>query len=88
MQTVLLTGGSTGMGRGVAKILAQKGANIVIVARNQARLAEALAVVSVCDLMIAQSCRQYDFPLTRDIGCSEGSRQTAFHHHLRGREQR
>ena len=57
MQTVLLTGGSTGMGRGVAKILAQKGANIVIVARNQGRLAEALAVVSVCDMMIVQSSR-------------------------------
>ena len=45
----MLTGGSTGMGRGVAKILAQKGASIVIVARNQTRLAEALAFVSVCD---------------------------------------
>jgi 3-dehydrosphinganine reductase len=45
------------MGRGVAKILAQKGANIVIVARNQARLAEALAVVSVRDMMILQSIR-------------------------------
>ncbi|GAB7325476.1 hypothetical protein MBLNU13_g09490t1 [Cladosporium sp. NU13] len=45
-KTVLLTGGSTGMGRGVAKILAQKGANIVIVARNQGRLADALAYVS------------------------------------------
>lgn len=43
------------MGRGVAKILAQKGANIVIVARNQDRLAEALAVVSVCCLMITFS---------------------------------
>jgi 3-dehydrosphinganine reductase len=37
------------MGRGVAKILAQKGANIAIVARNQNRLAEALAYVSVSD---------------------------------------
>lgn len=48
-KTVLLTGGSTGMGRGVAKILAQKGANIVIVARNQGRLAEALSYVKVSD---------------------------------------
>jgi NADPH:quinone reductase-like Zn-dependent oxidoreductase len=47
LQTVLLTGGSSGMGRGVAKILAQKGANIVIVARNQERLAEALSYASV-----------------------------------------
>jgi len=35
------------MGRGVAKILAQKGANIVIVARNKERLADALSYVSV-----------------------------------------
>lgn len=35
------------MGRGVAKILAQKGANVVIVARNQGRLDEAIAYVSV-----------------------------------------
>jgi len=47
LQTVLLTGGSSGMGRGVAKILAQKGANIVIVARNQERLAEAISYASV-----------------------------------------
>jgi 3-dehydrosphinganine reductase len=40
------------MGRGVAKILAQKGANVVIVARNQKRLAEALAYVSVSRLAI------------------------------------
>lgn len=53
----MLTGGSTGMGRGVAKILAQKGANIVIVARNQGRLADALAYVSVCDLIIAKPSR-------------------------------
>jgi 3-dehydrosphinganine reductase len=35
------------MGRGVAKILAQKGANVVIVARNRERLAEALSYVKV-----------------------------------------
>lgn len=38
------------MGRGVAKILARKGANVVIVARNQGRLAEALVFVKVGDL--------------------------------------
>lgn len=35
------------MGRSVAKILAQKGANVVIVARNQGRLAEAIAYATV-----------------------------------------
>ncbi|KAL8916229.1 MAG: hypothetical protein Q9208_008627 [Pyrenodesmia sp. 3 TL-2023] len=41
-RTVLITGASQGMGRSVARLLAQKGANIVIVARNPQRLEEAL----------------------------------------------
>jgi len=41
-KTVLLTGGSDGMGKSVARILAQKGANIVIVARNVEKLKAAL----------------------------------------------
>ncbi|KAI4174718.1 MAG: hypothetical protein LQ343_002089 [Gyalolechia ehrenbergii] len=41
-RTVLLTGASLGMGRSVARLLAQKGANVVIVARNIQRLEEAL----------------------------------------------
>lgn len=47
MQTILLTGGSQGMGRGLAKLLAEKGANVVIVARNQQKLEEALSYISV-----------------------------------------
>jgi 3-dehydrosphinganine reductase len=35
------------MGRGISKLLAQKGANIVIVARNQKKLDDALKYVSV-----------------------------------------
>jgi 3-dehydrosphinganine reductase len=47
------------MGRGVAKILAQKGADVVIVARNQNRLAEALAYVSVsCNRTIWRSIKR------------------------------
>ncbi|GAM82081.1 hypothetical protein ANO11243_000600 [Dothideomycetidae sp. 11243] len=45
-RTVLLTGGSQGMGKGLAKILAEKGANVVIVARNQANLDATLAYIS------------------------------------------
>lgn len=41
-QTVLLTGASEGMGRSVARILASKGANVVIVARNVQKLEAAL----------------------------------------------
>ena len=36
------------MGRGLAKILARKGANVVIVARNAKRLDEAIEYISVC----------------------------------------
>ena len=35
------------MGRGLAKLLAQKGANVVIVARNQQKLSEALEHIKV-----------------------------------------
>jgi 3-dehydrosphinganine reductase len=35
------------MGRGISKLLAQKGANIIIVARNQQKLDDALKYVSV-----------------------------------------
>jgi 3-dehydrosphinganine reductase len=41
-RTVLLTGGSQGMGLQVARLLSQRGANIVIVARDQKKLQAAL----------------------------------------------
>lgn len=47
LQTVVITGGSQGMGRGLGKLLAQKGANVVIVARNEQKLADALKYISV-----------------------------------------
>jgi 3-dehydrosphinganine reductase len=46
-QTVLLTGASEGMGKSVAKQLAGKGANVIIVARNVATLKSALEEVTV-----------------------------------------
>ncbi|KAK8156144.1 hypothetical protein IWX90DRAFT_434484 [Phyllosticta citrichinensis] len=45
-KTVVITGGSQGMGRGLGKLLAQKGANVVIVARNKAKLESALEYIS------------------------------------------
>lgn len=44
-KTILLTGGSDGMGRSVAIKLAEKGANIVIVARNLKKLEETLVAM-------------------------------------------
>ena len=46
-KTVLLLGASEGMGKSVAKQLARKGANIIIVARNISRLEEALVEIKV-----------------------------------------
>ncbi|KAF2088889.1 NAD(P)-binding protein [Saccharata proteae CBS 121410] len=45
-RTVVITGGSQGLGRGLAKALARKGANVVIVARNSQKLEEALGYIS------------------------------------------
>lgn len=40
------------MGRGLGKLLAQKGANVVIVARDKRKLADALKYISVRCLRI------------------------------------
>ncbi|KAK8085898.1 NAD(P)-binding protein [Apiospora hydei] len=44
-RTAVITGGSRGMGLAVARQLAEKGANVVIVARDQAKLLESLSYV-------------------------------------------
>ena len=41
-RTVLVTGASSGLGKGIAQLLAQLGAKVILVARNQARLEAAL----------------------------------------------
>lgn len=46
-QTALITGGSQGMGKAVAKSLAKKGANVIIVARDEKKLKKALEEVKV-----------------------------------------
>ncbi|KAI8959584.1 NAD(P)-binding protein [Daldinia sp. FL1419] len=45
-RTVLLTGASRGLGLSAARQLAEKGANVIIVARNEAKLPEAVAFIS------------------------------------------
>ena len=56
-QTILLTGASEGMGKSVAKKLAAKGANILIVSRNVAKLEAALA-----EIKVVKSLPQFDRP--------------------------
>ena len=41
-KTVVITGGSRGMGREVGRQLAEKGANVIIVARGEQKLQEAM----------------------------------------------
>ena len=43
MQTIVITGGSSGIGLDIARAYSKKGANIVLLARNQARLDSAVA---------------------------------------------
>lgn len=45
-RTVLITGGPTGLGLNAARQLAEKGANVIIVARDVTRLQEGIAFVS------------------------------------------
>ncbi|KAJ9663749.1 3-dehydrosphinganine reductase [Coniosporium apollinis] len=45
-RTVVITGGSQGMGRGLAKLLAKKGSNVVIVARDVKKLQAAIEYIS------------------------------------------
>ncbi|KAI0480988.1 3-ketodihydrosphingosine reductase tsc-10 [Xylariaceae sp. FL0804] len=42
-KTVLITGASEGMGRSAARLMAQKGANVILVSRTAAKLQEAMA---------------------------------------------
>ncbi|KZF26464.1 NAD(P)-binding protein [Xylona heveae TC161] len=53
-RTVLITGGSQGMGRGVAKLLAQKGANVLIVARDVKKLESAVEYIQAAAKSPAQ----------------------------------
>jgi 3-dehydrosphinganine reductase len=47
LQTVVITGGSEGMGKAVALELAAKGANIVVVARTASKLVTAVNEIKV-----------------------------------------
>ncbi|KAI5236781.1 NAD(P)-binding protein [Aureobasidium subglaciale] len=55
-RTVLITGGSSGMGRALAKKLAQRGANVCIVARNQSKLDETIEYIKVPTPRASPAC--------------------------------
>ncbi|KAG5340253.1 hypothetical protein C0989_002355 [Termitomyces sp. Mn162] len=60
---VYVTGGSTGLGFSLAVILAKRGANVSIVARNQKRLDDALAELEKVQKSPEQKLRAYSFSL-------------------------
>ena len=55
LQTVVVTGGSQGFGLSVAKKLAQKGANVVIVAQNVTKLENAVKEISVSSRFLSST---------------------------------
>lgn len=61
-KNVFITGGSSGIGLSIARILAEKGAHIIIFARNEERLERALKEVTACSTSEDQrfSCLRMD----------------------------
>lgn len=53
-KNILITGGSSGIGLGLAKAYAKQGSNIILLARNQARLDDAVAACK----MVCQTSNQ------------------------------
>ena len=68
MQTVLITGGSEGMGLELAKLLSQKGANIIIVARTVSKLETAIQKIQ--DSALDSSKQRFRF-LSADLTSPE-----------------
>ncbi|KAK2732694.1 3-dehydrosphinganine reductase [Myotisia sp. PD_48] len=74
-RTVVVTGGSEGMGRSVAIQLSQKGANVVIVSRTVAKLEDALIAIKAAALNPEKQRFHY---ISADLtDCNEGDRALA-----------
>ncbi|MCJ1482986.1 hypothetical protein MMC06_003152 [Schaereria dolodes] len=69
-KTVVITGGSQGLGKSVARLLAQKGANVLIVARNVEKLKAALQYISAGAVSSSQRLHFISADLTSSTECS------------------
>ncbi len=77
-QTCVVTGGSQGLGLSVAKLLARKGANVVIVARNVDKLKAAVEELEVRSsfpprVILLTSNRKSDRPNNSDLPTSRSN---------------
>lgn len=70
-KNVLVTGGSSGIGLDLAKAYAKKGANVVLLARNQARLDDAVKECSALKLTVDQQIEGFSV----DVGNREALAQ-------------
>ncbi|KAK4208058.1 NAD(P)-binding protein [Rhypophila decipiens] len=69
-RTVLVTGGSSGLGFSAAKQLAEKGANVVIVARTKTKLQEAIQELKKAALSATQRFHYIPADVTTPEDCS------------------
>ncbi|KAJ4478179.1 oxidoreductase [Lentinula aciculospora] len=79
-QFCYVTGGSSGLGLAVAKALIKRGAHVTIVARNEERLANALAKLEGFRQNPDQIIRSYSFSLT-DADASKSALEAASKDH-------
>jgi NAD(P)-dependent dehydrogenase (short-subunit alcohol dehydrogenase family) len=86
-KTIVITGASSGIGRSCATRLAQEGANLVLVCRNQAALQdsapERVSKVCVCDLTNEDAVKSFVSELKQEIGPVYGWVLSAGIHDLR-----
>ena len=68
-QTIVITGGSSGIGLATAKMAAERGANVVIIARDEPGMRK------ICDEIVADGGRA-DF-VTADVGAREEMKKAA-----------
>ena len=56
-RTILVTGASAGIGKSTAVLLSQLGAQVVLLARNQAKLEETAALLEVSEATVLRDWR-------------------------------